>query len=341
MINFYFYAAKLQKPCRNNPLWENNLKKAYFCGMKDRSYIVHLAGIVAMIFWGMSFVWSTQVYQSLNPTATIFLRLVVATIFFTTILFAFRLNEKVKIEHLKLFALAALFEPFLYFIFEGYGLKNTSPVIGSAIIAMIPLVTPIAARIFLKERLTPMNIVGFIVSFVGVIVLLLNKDLEFTASPKGILFLCGAVLVAVGYSIALIKLTKLYKPLTITWVQNIIGMIYFIPLTLVMERFQPSNFANVGGYIVPLVCLGVFCSAVAYALWAFAFSKLGASRANVYSNLIPVFTAIFSYLLAIEALTVNKIIGIIVVVAGLVLSQLKPKSGPSTGSGTSTEQLNN
>lgn len=278
-----------------------------------------------MVFWGMSFVWSTQVYQNLNPTATIFLRLVVATIFFTAILFTFRLNEKVKKEHLGLFALAAMFEPFLYFIFEGYGLKNTSPVIGSGIIAMIPLVTPVAAHIFLKERLTPMNIAGFIVSFVGVIIMLLNKNLEFTASPKGILFLCGAVLVAVGYSIALIKLTKLYKPLTITWVQNIIGMIYFIPMVIIMERFEPSNFANVGGYIVPLVCLGVFCSAVAYSLWAFAFSKLGASKANVYSNLIPVFTAIFSYLLAIEEMTAFKIIGILVVVFGLVLSQLKGK----------------
>ena len=306
--------------------------------MKNRTYIVHLAGVVAMIFWGMSFVWSTQVYQNLNPTATIFLRLVVATIFFTAILFTFRLNEKVKKEHLGLFALAAMFEPFLYFIFEGYGLKNTSPIIGSGIIAMIPLVTPIAAHFFLKERLTPMNIVGFIISFIGVIVLLLNKDLEFIASPKGILFLCGAVLVAVGYSIALIRLTKLYKPLTITWVQNIIGMLYFFPLTLIMERFEPSNFANVGGYIVPLICLGVFCSAIAYALWAFAFSKLGASRANVYSNLIPVFTAIFSYFIIHEALTANKIIGILVVVVGLILSQMKPNNNRDAKHCVSTEK---
>lgn len=295
--------------------------------MKNRSFIVHIAGVVAMIFWGMSFVWSTQVYENLNPTTTIFLRLVMATIFLTAILFIFRLNEKVQAKHLGIFALAAMFEPFLYFIFEGYGLKNTSPVIGSGIIALIPLVTPIAARIFLKERLTPMNIVGFIVSFAGVIVMLLNKDLEFTASPIGILFLCGAVLVAVGYSIALIRLTKLYKPLTITWMQNIIGMIYFIPMFFIMEHFDPSpSLANVGEYIVPLICLGVFCSAIAYSLWAFAFSKLGASRANVYSNLIPVFTAIFSYLLATEEMTFFKIIGIAVVVIGLVLSQLKLKT---------------
>ena len=110
--------------------------------------------------------------------------------------------------------------------------------------------------------------------------------------------------------------------------QNIVGMIYFIPMVFIMERFEPSNFANVSAYIVPLVCLGIFCSAGAYALWAFAFSKLGASKANVYSNLIPVFTAIFSYLLAIEEMTAFKIIGILVVVIGLVLSQMKtsPKS---------------
>lgn len=290
--------------------------------MKNKGFIIHIAGVVAMVFWGISFVWSTQVYQNLNPTTTIFLRLVVATIFLTAILYVFRLNEKVRKNDLKLFALAAMFEPFLYFIFEGYGLKNSSPIIGSGIIALIPLVTPIAAHFFLKEQLTVMNVVGLIVSFVGVIVMLVTRDLELATSPKGILFLCGSVVVAVGYSIALIRLTKLYKPLTITWVQNIIGMIYFIPMVFIMERFEPSNFGNVSEYIVPLVCLGVFCSAIAYSLWAFAFSKLGASKANVYSNLIPVFTAIFSYFIIHESLTTNKLLGIALVVIGLILSQL-------------------
>jgi drug/metabolite transporter (DMT)-like permease len=286
---------------------------------------VHIAGVIAMIIWGLSFIWSTQVYRNLNPTATIFLRLVIATIFFTAILFIFGLNEKVERKHLGLFALAAMFEPFLYFIFEGYGLKHTSPIIGSAIIAMIPLVTPVAATIFLKEKLSPMNIAGFIISFVGVMIMLVNKDLEFVASTKGVIFLFCAVLVAVGYSISLAKLTKLYKPLTITWMQNIIGMLYFLPMTIVMEQFEPSNFGNISEYIMPLVCLGVLCSAVAYSLWAFAFSKLGASRANVYSNLIPVFTGIFSFILGIEALSSNKILGIVLVVVGLVFSQIRKK----------------
>ena len=306
--------------------------------MKNKGIIVHIAGVIAMIIWGLSFIWSSQTYKSLNPTATIFLRLVIATVFFSAILFSFRLNEKIRREHLKLFAIAALFEPFLYFIFEGYGLIYTSPIISSAIIAMIPLVTPVAAAIFLKERLSAMNIVGLIVSFTGVIVMLLNKDMEFSASPLGIMFLFLTVLVAVGYSIALIKLTHLYKPMTVTWMQNIIGMIYFIPLVFIMEKFMPSDFGNVRAYIVPLVCLGIFCSAIAYALWAYAYSKLVASKANVYTNLIPVFTAIFSYIILIfnrdnmdisdiEAyeLNVQKIAGIALVVGGLFLSQKKSR----------------
>lgn len=242
-----------------------------------------------------------------------------------SLLLMFGLFEKVERKDLKLFALAALFEPFLYFIFESYGLLNSAPVVSSAIIATIPLFTPIAAFFFLKERLTPWNILGFVISFFGVIFMMLNKNLELTVSTKGIVFLFSAVLVAVAYSISLRKLTLLYKPLTITFVQNIIGMIYFIPMFFIMEINSPSNMMEVKSYIVPLLSLGVFASSVAYTLWAYSFSKLGAAKANIYSNLIPVFTAIFSCIIIGENLNVQKILGILLVVGGLILSQLKFK----------------
>ena len=203
--------------------------------MKNNNFIVHISGVVAMVFWGLSFIWSTQVFNYLNPTTTIFFRLIISCVFLGVLLFSFGLFEKVHKKDLKLFALAALFEPFLYFIFESYGLLNSAPVVSSAIIATIPLFTPIAAFFFLKERLTPWNIAGFIISFFGVIFMLLNKNLELTVSVKGIVFLFSAVFVAVAYSIALRKLTMLYKPLTITFVQNILGMIYFIQMIFVMK----------------------------------------------------------------------------------------------------------
>lgn len=278
-----------------------------------------------MVFWGLSFIWSTQVFNYLNPTTTIFFRLIISCVFLGILLLSLGLFEKVEKKDLKLFALAALFEPFLYFIFESYGLLNSAPVVSSAIIATIPLFTPIAAFFILKERLTPWNIAGFLISFFGVIFMLLNKDLELTVSVKGVVFLFGAVLVAVAYSISLRKLTMLYKPLTITFVQNILGMIYFIPMFFIMGKVTPSQISQIGGYILPLLSLGVFASSVAYTLWAYAFSKLGAAKANIYSNLIPVFTAIFSCIIIGENITIQKILGILLVVGGLILSQLKFK----------------
>ena len=297
--------------------------------MKDRKFIVHISGVIAMVFWGLSFIWSTQVFEYLNPTTTIFFRLIISSVFLGTILLVSKsqsLRDTKFGDHkknLKLFALAALFEPFLYFIFESYGLLNAAPVVSSAIIATIPLFTPIAAFFFLKERLTPWNIAGFIISFFGVIFMLLNKNLELTVSVKGVIFLFSAVIVAVAYSISLRKLTLLYKPLTITFVQNVIGMIYFIPMVFIMEKSTPSNIMGISHYIVPLLSLGVFASSISYTLWAFAFSKLGAAKANIYSNLIPVFTAIFSCIIIGESLNIQKILGILLVIGGLILSQLK------------------
>ena len=299
--------------------------------MKDKKFIVHISGVIAMVFWGLSFIWSTQVFEHLNPTTTIFFRLIISSVFLGSVLFFKDLkSQRLKVtkfgEHkknLKLFALAALFEPFLYFIFESYGLLNSAPVVSSAIIATIPLFTPIAAFFFLKERLTPWNIAGFIISFFGVIFMLLNKNLELTVSVKGVVFLFSAVMVAVAYSISLRKLTLLYKPLTITFVQNVIGMIYFIPMVFIIEKVTPSNIMGFNHYIIPLLSLGIFASSISYTLWAFAFSKLGAAKANIYSNLIPVFTAIFSCIIIGESLNIQKILGILLVIGGLILSQLK------------------
>ena len=293
--------------------------------MKNSRYLVHIGSVVAMMIWGMSYIWSTQVFKYLNPSTTIFFRLIISVIFMTVILLLTKRLEKIKKEELPLFFLAAFLEPFLYFIFESYGLLYASPIISSTFIATIPLFTPIAARFFLKEHLSTLNIMGFVCSFIGVVVMLINKNLQLTSSPVGIIFLLLAVIVAVAYSISLRKLSLLYNPLTVTLIQNIIGCIYFIPMFFIMEKNTPSDFTGIGTYIIPLLCLGMFCSSVAYCLWTFAYRKLGASKANVYSNLIPVFTAIFSYFILKESVTTAKITGILLVFTGLILSQSKIK----------------
>lgn len=289
--------------------------------MKSRKMLPHSASLVAMLIWGCSFVWSKQVFETLQPGTTIMLRLVVSSIF----LFALMLikGDRIMPERadVKLFLLLAVFEPFLYFIGESYGLVRVSPTICSAIIATIPLFTPLAAFIFLKEKMSVWNIIGFIVSFIGVIVMLFDRDMEFTASVPGLLFLMGAVIVAVCYSMTLKKVASRYSPVLVVGVQNAIGAVYFIPFVLLAERQQLSNILLVGNYIVPLLMLGILASSLAYVFYVYAAKQIGIARSNVYTNLIPIFTVGFSYFIIHEEITLPKIIGIIVVITGLILSQ--------------------
>ena len=299
---------------------------------KDR-FLPHLTALVAMIIWGGSYVWSTQVFQYLKPGTTILLRLILSSALLFAVMILFKKRERIERSDLRLFFIAAFFEPFLYFIGESYGLLRVSPTICSAIVATIPLFAPIAAFFMLRERISAMNIVGLIVSFLGVLLMLFNKNMELTASTTGLLFIFMAVVVAVFYSVILKKLADKYSALTVVCTVNSIGILYFIPFVLVFEFSTLGSLLPVSNYIVPLLLLAVLASSLSYVLYTYSVSELGVARSNVYTNTIPIFTACFSYYLIHEEITWMKMLGILIVILGLVLSQVRTANGtakPST-----------
>jgi drug/metabolite transporter (DMT)-like permease len=77
--------------------------------------------------------------------------------------------------------------------------------------------------------------------------------------------------------------------------------------------------------VVSLLSLAVFCSSLAFVFFTISTREIGISRTNVFSNLIPVFTAIFSFLILSEFFSLHKILGILLIVFGLYLSQIKER----------------
>jgi drug/metabolite transporter (DMT)-like permease len=75
--------------------------------------------------------------------------------------------------------------------------------------------------------------------------------------------------------------------------------------------------------LISLFCLAIFGSTMAFILYNYSIKNLGASKANIFTNIIPVLTAVFSFYILNEEMTFRKVTGIAVVLAGLFLSQLK------------------
>lgn len=274
-----------------------------------------------MLFWGLSFIWSSVLLKYYQPITIIFIRLILSTAFLFTLLTLLKQNEKILRKDRLLIVMSALFNPFLYFLCENYGLKYSTPTIAAVIIAMIPVFSPLVAFITMKEKLLPVNFIGIFISFAGVLIMLITRTFSLAVDGRGVLFLGGAVFTSLFYSVTLRKLSVRYSALTIIAYQNLIGIFLFLPLFLILEFRQaiavPLNSQTVSSFLL----LSVFASSIAFVFFAHSVKHLGISKSNVYTNLIPVFTAIFSFLLLSEVFTLQKIAGIALVIGGVYLSE--------------------
>ncbi len=291
--------------------------------MKSKLSLVYISLILAMLFWGYTFVAFKFALESFKPISVIFFRLIISVIFLFTFSKLTGKLQSINKEDYKLFLLMAFFEPLLYFLGESFGLTYVSSTLGSVIIALIPLIAPLAAYMMYREKLTVLNWIGLLLSFAGVVAVVLSGHDDMTARLKGVALLFLAVLSAVGYSLIVKGLSHKYNGFTITAYQNALGLFMFLPLFL---WFDAGSIMSIKVTLVSwtsLLYLAIFGSSLTFVLFTFAIREIGVSRANIFSNLIPVFTAVFSYFLLKEEMPALKILGIFIVLLGVFLSQVR------------------
>ncbi len=298
----------------------------YLCSCLKKIHIpVYFYPLAAMLFWGLSFIWSSLLLKSYQPVTIIFIRLIISSTFLFALIYLLGKHEKVERKDYKLILLSALFNPFLYFLGENYGLKFSSPTFAAVIIATIPVFSPLIGYLSFREKLTPVNFIGIAVSFAGVIVMLITRDLTLAADIKGIIYLFGAVFAALLYTVTLRKLTMKYSAIVLVANQNLIGIFLFLPLFLFFEAKSAIAVPITREIVTSMVLLAILASSVSFVFFAHAVKLLGISKSNIFSNLIPVFTAIFSYFLLAESFTFQKIAGIALVIGGVYLSEQTKK----------------
>lgn len=278
---------------------------------------------MAMLFWGLTFVWSKIALGYYEPITIIFIRLFLSSGLLWVIIQLWGKHQRIAHSDRKWFLILALTEPFFYFIGENFGLKYVSSTIASVIIATIPLFSPFAAQFFTREKTGIFLWLGIIVSFSGILLMLVNPDLSMNVEPKGIAFLFLAVFSAIFYSLFVKKLTEKYSALNIIARQNLLGAIYFLPLFLIFDLKTFLTVRPTPELISAILQLAVFGSCLAFIFFTMAIAKLGMVKANIFSNLIPVFTAFFSYFVLFEVFNIQKISGILLVVLGIVVSQYR------------------
>ncbi|MFC2112090.1 DMT family transporter [Bacteroidota bacterium] len=289
---------------------------------------VYISAAAAMTMWSMTFVWYKIVNEVYPPFAIVFLRLLISCLVMLGIAVFTSVLQKLQRRDIPYFILLAFIYPTIYFIAESLGLTMIHASLGAVIISTIPLIVPIGAYMLLNERVTMFNILGILISFMGVLVVILNRDFSIGAEPVGILLMLVAVLCAVGYTLMVKKLTERYNAYSITVYQNIFGTLMFLPLFLIFDFKEFMAADHTQKAILNLGYLAIFGSSLAFIFFNYSIKKIGATRTETFSNLIPVLTAVFAYFMLGEELGLKKIIGILIVLAGLFLSQMRSRKKP-------------
>ncbi len=305
--------------------------------MKDSSqnkFLVYTLVCLAVIFWGVSYVWTKLAFEFYKPITVMLIRLSISATLLTLLFRVMKLGERVERADYKAFFWLSVFSPFFYFIGENFGVYHVSPTVAAVIIATIPVFAPLLGYVAFRERVSWLNVLGFIVSFMGVLVMVLDADLRLTASPIGIFWLFFAVVSALVNVIFLKRLAIKYSSFTIIRVQNILGALFFLPVFLVMDAGEFIHIRPSWQAVGALFALAVFGSTLAFMFYTSGVRAIGIARTAIFTNLIPVVTAITSFIFLKEMIDMNRIAGMIIVITGLLMTQVsrlsrgKKQKGP-------------
>jgi drug/metabolite transporter (DMT)-like permease len=283
-------------------------------------WITYMRATGAMFCWAITFVWIKVALITYRPFEIVFLRLVLASVLLFGIIHLFGLREKLGKGDLRYLMMVSFFEPFLYFIGEANGMQFVSPTLGSLIISTIPIVTAIGAWLFLGEKLFVHIIIGLLVSFAGVAMISITEP-DLSGTLNGIMLLLLAVCAGMMYGITVRRITLKYRSHTIVAWQSFFGMLYILPLFLIVDWGHFSTVRHSSQGLVTIAAMSLFGSVGAFVLFTGAIRELGVIRSNVFSNLIPVFTASLAFLILGDRLTPIVLGGVILTIIGLFIAQ--------------------
>ena len=285
--------------------------------------------VCASLFWSGNFIVGKFAFLTdIPPLSLVFYRWLLVWI----ILLPFTYKEILKYKNVILKNLPLLFflgltSVGLFNSFTYLSLMYTQVINSTLFNTAIPAIIILICFLFKIESTNKFQIVGLIVSIIGVISILTKLNLDILISldfNKGDLIMIAGVLTWGIYSSLLKKKTFTLPLLTLVHIICTFGLICVTPQYLYeLSQGQIIKFDSNLVYI--LIFLAIFPSIGSYYCWAGAVSIIGANRAGISLSLIPLFSSIMAIVLFKEQFQFFHLIGALLIILGLFLSNKEIK----------------
>ncbi|MFD2829134.1 DMT family transporter [Corticicoccus populi] len=286
---------------------------------KDSLLFNYLMVILVMLIWGLNVVILKVLVDELPPLPMTAVRVTIASI--TAYLFirmtqSFRRATK---NEFLLIVLSAVCGVILHHLLLAVGLQTINASSAALILALVPITTALFATLFLKEAVTRLKFLGFVLAFAGVFFIQGASFTSFNMSTGELVVFISMVAQALGF-IFTRKVTVTMDSRQVTAWSMLIGSFGLLILSFVLDFEGVKEItAPHSMYIyVLLIMSAVGATALGYIIYNASIQKVGASNTVVFNNLVPLFGLIFSSIFLNEIITTEQITGFIFIVAGIL-----------------------
>jgi len=286
--------------------------------------------VCATLFWAGNFTIGKFAFlENIPPNTLAFLRWSLVWI----ILFPFTYKEVLKQknnikQNLSLFSILGFTSVCIFTSFTYNALNYTQVINASLFNTAIPVTIILVCFLLKIEKTNIFQISGLLISVLGILAIITRLDLNILLSlnfNKGDLFMIGAIIAWGIYSAYLKKQTFNVSLLALVHIICTFGLIFLLPM-FIMDVVQGETIEMSSNLFYILIYIAVFPSIGSYYCWAGAVSIIGANRAGIFLSLIPLFSTIFAILFFNEKFLFFHLIGSILIILGLFLSNKKIKN---------------
>ena len=296
--------------------------------MNKPSALDWLGMIALVIMFGSAFMLTKISVQDYPPSVVTAGRIIIAAvvlIFFSTVRrdsFSF-----IKNHWLLLIALA-FFGNCLPFYLISWGQQTVESGIAGILMAIMPLTTIVLAHFFVVgEKLTTNRVIGFLLGFIGIVVLfgpsaIANIETDIDKLIAKLAILLGAVSYAINTIIAKRLPNESFVALSAAVLS--IASIMMLPAMFIPDQTWQLTVNSIE--FASLLLLGIFPTAIATVIYFAVIARVGPSFLSQINYLIPVWAVIIGVLFLNEKIGLNAIIALIIILAGIAIAQRKRQS---------------
>ncbi len=296
------------------------------CAIQRNQTLSVAAILAAVVLWGGSFSVMRVALKTFSPYTVMWIRMMIALIIVLPFTGKLGLSSSYRKGDWKLLIPMVLFQPCLYFLLESYALRFTTSSQAGVITASVPLIVGFGAWLLLSEPISKKHITGLLISISGVVCLtLLQGDGGGAEAPvfgntlELFAMACGA-----ANMLVVKQLSRRYNPWALTALQTAAGSVFFLPGLPLLLQTGFDTWST--GLVIGMIYLGAFVTLGAFGLYNWGLSRIPASRASLFINLVPVAAVLFGWTLLGESLNPAQCLAAIGVVGGVCLSQMAHKN---------------